>query len=108
MLITDLALIGTRLHEIRKSRKLSQAEVATAANISCRAYADIERGASNMRVETMLRICTVLDITPDTLFVTERSPAMIHQKEILHKLSSYSAEDRESAHDLLSTIIKML
>lgn len=108
MIITDPTAIGTRLRVIRKSKKLSQAEVASAANVSGRAYADIERGATNMRVDTMLGICQALHISPDALFVAENNPATIHQQELLQKLSGYSAEDREKVYDLLSTILKML
>ena len=108
MLITDQTAIGTRLREIRKFRKLSQTEVAASAGISCRAYADIERGGTNMRVDTMLSICQALHITPDALFVSESSPSTIHQQDFLQQLNSYSIEDRESAHALLSTIIKIL
>ena len=108
MLITDQNTIGTRLREIRKSRNLSQTEVAAVAGISGRAYADIERGGANMRVDTMLGICQALHITPDALFVSESSPSTIHQQDFLQQLNSYSIEDRERAHALLSTIIKIL
>lgn len=108
MLITDQTAIGTRLREIRKSKKLSQAEVAASAGISGRAYADIERGATNMRVDTMLGICQALHITPDTLFVAESNPATAQQQDLLHQLNSYSAEDRDRVSDLLSTVLKML
>ena len=106
MIITDPTTIGTRLREIRKSRKLSQSEVAAAAGISGRAYADIERGVTNMRVDTMLGICQALHITPDALFIEENNPTTIHQQELLQKLSSYSAEDKAKIQDLLSTILK--
>lgn len=108
MLITDLKTIGNRLREIRKDRKLSQSTVAAAANISERAYADIERGETNMRVETMLQICQALHITPDAVFAEESNPTTIQQKELLQRLNSYSVEDRERVYNLLSTILKML
>ena len=72
MLITDQTTIGTRLREIRKSRKLSQTEVAAAAGLSGRAYADIERGGKHMRVDTMLDICQALYISPDEIFTDKK------------------------------------
>ena len=39
---------------------LTQMEVAEAAGLSDRTYADIERGTVNMQVETVLRICKAL------------------------------------------------
>ena len=64
MLIFDLHTIGNKLLTIRKRMGMTQAEVAEAAGLSDRTYADIERGTVNMRTETILRICNVLHITP--------------------------------------------
>lgn len=80
MIITDPAAIGTRLRQIRKSRKLSQSDLAAAAGISGRAYADIERGSANMRVETMLRICQALAVTPNDILTEPDIPADDHTK----------------------------
>ena len=65
MLVYDLRIIGNKLLAIRKRMGMTQAELAEAAGLSDRTYADIERGTVNMRTETMLRICNVLHITPD-------------------------------------------
>lgn len=64
MLIFDFNQIGNKLHDIRKRMGMTQAEVAEAAGLSDRTYADIERGSVNMCIETILRICKVLHITP--------------------------------------------
>ena len=62
MLIYDFRVIGNRLLAFRKKAGLTQIEVAEAAGLSDRTYADIERGSVNMRIETILRICDVLHI----------------------------------------------
>ena len=67
MLNFDFHEIGNKLFTIRKRAGMTQAEVAEAAGLSDRTYADIERGTVNMRIETVLRICTVLHITPDEI-----------------------------------------
>lgn len=56
MLVFDFRKIGGKLLAVRKRLGLTQMEVAEAAGMSDRAYADIERGLVNMRVETVLRI----------------------------------------------------
>ena len=63
MLIYDFRVIGNRLLAFLKKAGLTQIEVAEAAGLSDRTYADIERGSVNMRIETILRICDVLHIT---------------------------------------------
>lgn len=64
MLIFDMRAIGNKLLAIRKKTGLTQAEVAEAAGLSDRTYADIERDSVNMRTETNLKICEALHITP--------------------------------------------
>lgn len=53
MLVFDKRAIGNKLLVIRKKIGLTQAEVAEAAGLSDRTYADIERGSVNMRTETI-------------------------------------------------------
>ena len=71
MLVFDHRTIGNKLYTIRHRLGMTQAEVAEAAGLSDRTYADIERGNANMRMETLLRICLVLQITPNEI-LTEK------------------------------------
>ena len=108
MLVFDLYRIGNRLFEIRKCMRLSREEVAEAAGISDRTYADIERGAVNMRIETVLKICDALHITPDEV-LTENAPSLDAQQEALwQRLSGCSPKDRETALRLLSVYLQSL
>lgn len=94
MLIEDLHLIGNGLLAARKRLGLTQEEVAEAAEISDRTYADIERGTVNMRLGTLLRICQALHITPDQILTV---PEKDREKEILDRLSSSGQRVRETA-----------
>ena len=67
MLIFDTREIGNKLLFVRKKAGLTQAEVAEAAGLSDRTYADIERGSVNMKIETVLHICDALHVTPDEI-----------------------------------------
>ena len=75
-------MIGNKLLAIRKRTGMTQAEVAEAAGLSDRTYADIERGTVNMRTETLLRICNVLRITPDEILTEQSDIANIAQYEL--------------------------
>ena len=70
MLVYDFRTIGNKLLAIRKKAGLTQSEVADAANLSDRTYADIERGTVNMRIETILKICGALHIPMQCLPMT--------------------------------------
>lgn len=108
MLLFDFHIIGNKLLAIRKRIGMTQAEVAEAAGLSDRAYADIERGTVNMRVETLLRICQVLHITPDEVLTQEYSPEMQKQEEVLERLSSCNPKDKETALQILSAYLRSL
>lgn len=108
MILFDFNSIGNKLLAIRKRAGYTQAEVAEAAGLSDRTYADIERGTVNMRVETMLRICSVLHITPDEILTGNESPLVLRQNELWERLNACNEKDRETALQLLSVYLKSL
>ena len=108
MLVYDFRAIGNKLLAIRKKTGLTQSEVADAANLSDRTYADIERGTVNMRVETLLKICDALHITPDTI-LTEYNYLDDLKKteaEINTLLNQCDNLQKKFALDLLSVYLK--
>lgn len=108
MLIFDMQVIGNKLLNIRKRMGMTQAEVAEAAGLSDRTYADIERGSVNMRTETVLRICGVLHITPDEILTEESNSPAARQEEIWERLNICNPKDRETALQLLSVYLHSL
>ena len=108
MLVYDFRKIGNKLHDYRKKMGMTQAEVAEAANLADRTYADIERGNVNMRLETVLRICQVLHITPDEILTEDAPSAISQQDELWARLNMLSPKDKETALTLLSVYIKSL
>lgn len=108
MLVSNLAAIGNKLLAIRKRMGLTQAEVAEAAKLSDRTYADIERGTVNMRIETILRICNALHITPDEVLTEENMPLTAQQDELIARLNACTPQNRETALQLLSVYLHSL
>ena len=108
MLVFDMCAIGNRLLTIRKRMGLTQAEVAEAAGLSDRTYADIERGSVNMRTETLLRICRVLHITPDEILTAENTAAELRQEALLERLHACNPKDQETALRLLEVYLQSL
>lgn len=106
MLIFDFRAIGNKLLAIRKKAGLTQAEVAEAANLSDRTYADIERGTVNMRIETVLKICEALNITPDVLLTEDNPNLSAKQAELIAELDKCTIQQKETALELLSVYLK--
>ena len=102
-----MKMIGLR--EIRKQKGLSRSEVAERAGLSDRTYADIERGSVNMRIETALKVCDALRITPDEAF-TENVNINISNKldDILSRLESCTDSEKETAVELINVYLKSL
>lgn len=105
MLIFDFNIIGNKLHAIRKRMGMTQAEVAESAGLSDRTYADIERGSVNMRIETILRICNVLHITPDEVLTENATLLSSVQDELWQRMNALSPKDKETALSLLSVYL---
>ena len=100
--------VGNKLLAIRKRMGLTQSEVAEAAGLSDRTYADIERGSVNTRTETILRICRVLHITPDEILTENSSSFSVQQAELWERLNACNPKDKETALELLSVYLKSL
>ncbi len=105
MLIFDLRRIGTKLLHFRKQAGMTQMELAEAAGLSDRTYADIERGTANMRVETLLRICRALRITPNDLLVDEADEDAMDSQQLLERLEKCTQNNRNAALRLLDTFL---
>lgn len=108
MLIFDSRAVGNKLLAIRRRAGLTQAQAAEAAGLSDRAYADIERGTVNMRMDTILRICRALHITPDEILTESTPSASARQEELFARLESCTPKDRQTALELLAVFLRSL
>ena len=108
MLLFDFRAIGNKLLAIRKRNGMTQAEVAEAAGLSDRTYADIERGTVNMRIETILKICQVLHITPDEILTEDHAPEEIQQEQLWERLCACNPKDKKTAFRLLDIYLQSL
>lgn len=107
MLILDLNIIGNNLYKVRKSKGFTQAEVAEKAELSDRTYADIERGSVTMRIDSLLKICTALRITPNDILVND-SISEITEQDIVKIIKECSSAEKQTALKLLNIYIESL
>lgn len=108
MLIFDFRTIGNKMYTYRKKLGMTQAEVAEAAGLSDRTYADIERGTVNMRIETVLRICKVLKITPDEVLTEGAIDLSQDIESVMRKLDNCSQKEKKTALTILSAYLDSL
>ena len=108
MLLFDKRQIGNRLFALRKNTGMTQLELAAAAGLSERTYADIERGETNMRVGTLLQICKTLRITPDEILTDTEEEPVPTREELLERLDACAPKERETAIKLLMVYLQSL
>lgn len=107
MLVFDFKVIGNKLYEIRNKKLMSRAEASEKAELSDRTYADIERGGVNMRLETLLKICNALNITPNDILVAEND-VEITERDIADAIKTCSNNEKETVLKLLSVYVDSL
>ena len=108
MIILDARKIGNKLLEIRKRCGMTQSEVAEAADICDRTYADIERGAGKAKLETVLQICRAMHITPDDILTDQPETQARRQEELIERLNACDPQSRETALRLLEVYLESL
>jgi transcriptional regulator with XRE-family HTH domain len=55
--------LANRIRKIRETHGLTQADVAYKANITPQAYGKIERKASKTKLETLIKISEILEVS---------------------------------------------
>ena len=79
----DYKLLGQRIAKRRKQLNLTQAQVTEKAELSDKYLSNIETARTIPSIDCIMRICSVLSVTPDYLlvgtFVTEGNIEFLSQ-----------------------------
>ena len=87
-------LIGQQLRAIRKSRGLTQEEVAERADISPQHCSGIENGSAKVSLPALVRLCNALDATPDEILMDSiKKPSPMAQKDISDVFSDCTPDE---------------
>jgi transcriptional regulator with XRE-family HTH domain len=84
--IVPMEPFATRLRERARELDLSDAEVGRRAGLSERRYGNYVRGAREPDLATVLRICEVLEITPNDLLLASGLVSNSEQERWLSRL----------------------
>ena len=108
MLITEMRTLGDKILKFRKAAGLSQEEAAWQAGISDRAFADIERGATTPRVDSFLKICRVLRVTPNELLCEEGPEDALDPEEIMKQIEILPPRDAKTALKIVDAYVRSI
>ena len=101
-----------RLKQLREDRGLSQTRLAEMVEVTPRVYNRWERGSTIPRLDTLVRIADVLQVTLDELAGRKelKGPELKLRNPKLHDLykqiDSLSNEDQQALEVLLDSLIK--
>lgn len=70
-----LTSLGARIRAIRSSKNMTQNDLAVECEFEKASMSRIESGKSNPTVRTLLKICRVLEVNIEDLFVHEHEEA---------------------------------
>lgn len=62
-----MAMIGMRLKELRKSRKILQKDIAVFLSIPLRTYQSYEYGEAEPNLDSVIKLADYFDVTADYL-----------------------------------------
>lgn len=98
--------IGQRIRKHRERSRLSQEQLAERADVSSQTISTAETGKKRLRVENIIKICEVLEISPDYLLLGEISPQdLIILSE---KLSQLTPGQYRHLEDIIDSYISAL
>ena len=63
----DYLMMGSKIRNFRRKKGLTQEELAEAAGLSASFMGHIERGTRIASLDTVVKLCAALDITPNDL-----------------------------------------
>jgi transcriptional regulator with XRE-family HTH domain len=81
-------LFGASLRRCRRSRGLTQAQLAEATDLSLEMIGRLERGLTGPSFETIAALASVLQIAPAVLFGAEPTEMEGHRREIIGRINN--------------------
>ena len=101
-----LTQIGQRIRKHRERSRLSQEQLAERADVSSQTISTAETGKKRLRVENIIKICEVLEISPDYLLLGEISPQDL--TILSEKLSPLTPGPYRHLEDIIDSYISAL
>jgi transcriptional regulator with XRE-family HTH domain len=104
----QVAAIGSRLRELRKERRLTQAELARQIGIQQSDLSRMEKGEYRVSLDKLFKILGVFDLELADFFHDDavdsgvsQQPLSQHDMQILHMLRELSPEGRTEVQEFL-------
>ncbi len=103
----DAAKIGHRIQQVRKTRRMTQSQLAAKVDISTKYLSNIECGDKVPKFETFVAIANALEVDANSLLVDVLTvSSVIISSEITEKLAKLSPYEQRRVKRLFDVIIE--
>lgn len=98
--------IGQKIRTIRKEKRLSQQHLSEKAGVGIDYISNLETKGSNIKIDTLEKIITALNITPSELFESRISPKNPHLELLADQLTQLPQTSQEQLLEAFQLLIK--
>ena len=103
----DYSAVGKRISLIRKNRGMTQEQLAEKAEPSNIYISHIENSRSIPSLETLMKLCSALDITPDEVLLgTKQDMENYLQSDIQKKLILCTPKERRMVSRFIDLLLE--
>ena len=107
VVVLDKIKVGNRIEFYRRKMGLSQAKVAELGEMGDKTFTNAERGKCAMDLETLMKICDVLEVTPNDLLLYDDEPLSEMQKRVLDSLTQLDEDRQKMLLDMVEHYVKL-
>lgn len=103
----DAAKIGQRIQQVRKTRRMTQSQLAAKVDISTKYLSNIECGDKVPKFETFVAIANALEVDANSLLVDVLTvSSVIISSKITEKLAKLSPYEQRRVKRLFDVIVE--
>lgn len=101
---TELAVeMGARIATRRKQLGWTQEQAAEAAGLSWQFWACVERGIKNVRAESLLNLCSALNVSTD--YILTGKPSVVNQNSLLKYIEPLNKTQLHCLEEILKNYL---
>lgn len=101
--MADLKQIGVRIQNRRKQQGYTQEQLADMMNVSVQMISNLERGNKAIRIDNLINLCKILDISTDYILTGGQNSNRTIQ--LSRQISQLSSKDQKIIEDLVSRFL---
>jgi transcriptional regulator with XRE-family HTH domain len=97
-----VALVGSRIRELRKGRHLTQTELSEKIGVAQSDLSRMEQGEYKVGLDTLFKILQVFDLKMGEFFGETESPAEREARDLVSAFQDLSEEARQEVRDFVA------